>query len=345
MASSTSGPSPARSAGAALYSHAMSSFNRQSTAPSEEPQPVIKPKPSGSGANQPQSERRHPTAEEEKAALRYHEAKRAVRQQGQPEPIPYEILYPAQDSSHVENYTESESTTTTHSSPTTQPNLHQTSLRAGSGSVNKDANSMASPLLSHHNGEESGNGSAGSSMHDDTDIRSQRVTTSRSRSGKGNTLPQPPSLPAGLTPGSSLPLTAAQEKARLKAQYDAEESRPVSSSPGNRQPGGQLRETFASAETMRRDPSISQGKKRALHDPNISPPPLPPRPPAEYLVETQMEDARTRAEEERLAAAMSNTSDNLPYDQSSIEASDLGSSDPGLSSANPPPLPPKVPIE
>lgn len=133
----------------------------------------------------------------------------------------------------------------------------------------------------------------------------------------------PPSRSLGPSPGPSPPfwndggppLTAAAEKAQLEARYAEEDgiSRwqagiPLGDSSPAQPPDGVERPVLTphkqsykpdSSECyLRRDPTISAGKKRAsqmITPPPPSPPPpppLPPRPPAEYIEETKLEDMR-----------------------------------------------------
>ncbi|KAJ2919891.1 hypothetical protein MD484_g614, partial [Candolleomyces efflorescens] len=88
--------------------------------------------------------------------------------------------------------------------------------------------------------------------------------------------------PAPSTPGSSRVLTAAEEKALLKAKYDAQDSAgsrppaPLAPSRANGRANG-------ATGTPSPPPFTSQ---------NGAPPPLMPRPPVEYIQETREEDAR-----------------------------------------------------
>jgi hypothetical protein len=76
----------------------------------------------------------------------------------------------------------------------------------------------------------------------------------------------PPALP--VFDGPSMPLSASEEKARLKAQYDAEDAR-------------------ANGD---RSPSLNSNHSLP------TPPPLRPRPPVQYIRETQEEDSRTQSQ-------------------------------------------------
>ncbi|KAF8577259.1 hypothetical protein K439DRAFT_1639867 [Ramaria rubella] len=138
----------------------------------------------------------------------------------------------------------------------------------------------------------------------------------RDRALAAQQAPQPPGYdipppPPVWSESRSGPITAAEEKSQLKARYATEDAnlavqptltrndsaassahaRPVSSH-------GELLSVVPET-SIRRDPTISAGKKRAsqmIAPPSLSspppPPPLPPRPPAEYIEETKLEDRR-----------------------------------------------------
>jgi len=71
------------------------------------------------------------------------------------------------------------------------------------------------------------------------------------------------------------PLTAAEEKARLKAQYEAQDARAATSASGAH-------------------PDSSHANQSSPVIP--SPPPLRPRPPVQYIRETQAEDSWTQSQ-------------------------------------------------
>ena len=118
--------------------------------------------------------------------------------------------------------------------------------------------------------------------------------------GRGRPPPTPPISPQATpgTPLSSRPLTAVEEKARLRAMYEAEDRGPQAPAyvPGP----GQMQSPYPS-------PPPSNG----FHAPNVvggyasvpPPPPLAPKPPREYIEETRAEDARTTAKLSAIDAA------------------------------------------
>jgi hypothetical protein len=150
---------------------------------------------------------------------------------------------------------------------------------------------------------------------------------SRDRALAAQEAPAPPPRydlppPSGPLPpvsgGSNGAPSAAEEKAQLKVSYataDAAAGMPLPSSGDDvlttppskafdpvgqpvRAPSHRSHRSDTSETFLRRDPSISAGKKRASQMMAPSPPtpppppPLPPRPPAEYIEETKLEDRR-----------------------------------------------------
>jgi len=143
----------------------------------------------------------------------------------------------------------------------------------------------------------------------------------------GSSMRSPPSEPPSYA-GETRPLTAAEEKALLQARMAAEQPSgasppappprlrspaPASASP--RPPYLTYQTTGSSVSDIApRDPSISAGKQRAPTNTNLpagsglgralsmtapfavppAPPPLAPRPPKEYIQQTQEEDAKIR---------------------------------------------------
>ncbi|TBU50313.1 hypothetical protein BD309DRAFT_501585 [Dichomitus squalens] len=114
--------------------------------------------------------------------------------------------------------------------------------------------------------------------------------------GRGRPPPTPPISPNVMpgTPSSARPLTAAEEKARLKAMYEAED-----------------RTAGARPPIPTQSPYPSPPPSNGYHDPTAvprttpspqlpisaipPPPPLAPKPPKEYIEETQQVDIRTTA--------------------------------------------------
>ncbi|KAG5640819.1 hypothetical protein DXG03_006935 [Asterophora parasitica] len=130
--------------------------------------------------------------------------------------------------------------------------------------------------------------------------------------------PTPPTSPGKI-------LTAAEEKALLKAQYAAQDARAAKQQQQQRDNGaaGPSRPSSTAPHTTASTPP--------------SPPPLMPRPPVEYIQETQEEDARVSSMALNGALPASETSDqSLP--KSALEPRSFSS---GFESVPPPPLPPK----
>ncbi|PIL24328.1 hypothetical protein GSI_14081 [Ganoderma sinense ZZ0214-1] len=133
--------------------------------------------------------------------------------------------------------------------------------------------------------------------------------------GRGRPPPTPPSpAPMPGTPATARPLTAAEEKARLKAMYEAEDrvapprSPPPAQSPYPSPPPSNG--YHDGTPVPRTTPSPPQLVNGAIPPP----PPLAPKPPKEYIEETQQEDIRTTAK---------------------LQAIDAGKSDPDLASLAP----------
>lgn len=150
------------------------------------------------------------------------------------------------------------------------------------------------------------------------------------------------------------PLTAAEEKARLKAMYEAEERGPGSPLPMS--PPMSMPSPMSPPYTngmngagVHRQQSLAAA---ALDYSSIPPPPpLMPRPPKEYIQETQQEDQKIAAHLEAMDKDMDD--DELEYSSNTIQdlrpfsafhdGLDLTN---GSSSATfRPPLPPKVDID
>ncbi|KAH9901429.1 hypothetical protein C8Q73DRAFT_786799 [Cubamyces lactineus] len=113
----------------------------------------------------------------------------------------------------------------------------------------------------------------------------------------------PPTPPSPNAPGSARPLTAAEEKARLKAMYEAEDRQMQRSPPPPVQvpgpptygvhvpyPSPPPSNGFHSTEVSER--SLASTAVPTTPPP---PPPLAPKPPREYIEETRAEDLRTSA--------------------------------------------------
>lgn len=143
------------------------------------------------------------------------------------------------------------------------------------------------------------------------------------------TPPRSPPMPPGGGSGSR-PLTAAEEKARLKAMYDSENR---SGSPPNGSPPVQ---STAPLPMINGAPFVAPPP----------PPPLAPKPPKEYIQETQEEDMRTHA---RLQAIDREISAAAPLKTEVILSSfsaEFDSTGNPISPGPPPPLaqPARMPI-
>jgi hypothetical protein len=108
----------------------------------------------------------------------------------------------------------------------------------------------------------------------------------------------PPLPPSPTQPGQQRMLSAAEEKALLKARYEAEEQAPPPPTPRRQDEYNSPPRTPPTAgllpSPIRSEPPISRDQRQI--SPPRSPPPLLPRPPASYIRETAEEDARLRDE-------------------------------------------------
>ncbi|KAH9952060.1 hypothetical protein B0H21DRAFT_11849 [Amylocystis lapponica] len=313
-----------KSPGAALYSEAMSSVRRNvstGSAISQNSTPIQSPTPS------------YPSAEEEKAALRrYHEAKAAVdRTQGAAygaappapisDPISYDALYPAtsppvtatndspptfvSSSSQPSYLSEKEKLRRAYETQDAAAAVTAAPRAPGFTSVNSDPPPPTPPASSAGFASPAAEKEILRRRFEAQDAAAPAAAappTPPPRAGsyssptfaRGSRPPPTPPRSAPLAPGSasgSRPLTAAEEKAKLRAMYDAEEqgSRPNT------------------ASSLLKSPSTNgiNGQMSTLSTPP-PPPPLLPRPPKEYIQETQEEDLRTYAKLEAIDKSGSN---------------------------------------
>lgn len=107
----------------------------------------------------------------------------------------------------------------------------------------------------------------------------------------------PPLPPSPTQPGQRRILSAAEEKALLKAKYEAEEQAPPSTTPRRQDEYNSPRTPSTTGllpSPIQSQPPISRGQRQI--SPPRSPPPLLPRPPPSYIRETAEEDARLQGE-------------------------------------------------
>ena len=303
------------SAGAALYQHAVSTMNKGPTtkasftagsiSPPRSPDPPSPPASSSS-----KTVPHYPSAEDEKAALkRYHEAKLAVdrtqnsqyaSREGIPSssaPVAYDTLYPSTSMSRSVSHGAPDQAGGSDmpppfDGPNDQPQYLNEKERLRRRYEAQDAAAVAAqssmaPLEESPSYTASyvapGQSSVTSALsekellrrryeeQDAAALAQQPHPVPPPRAVNGSRLP-PPVPPSG---SGFRPLTAAEEKAQLRAKYAAEEQ--------------QANDNAASA-------SASAFGSTSPPPPGVepSPPPLMPRPPAEYIQETQEEDARVR---------------------------------------------------
>lgn len=285
-----------KSAAATLYQQAISSMNRN---PAEQTLPS--PPPSR-GRISPPTKGTVPvfsSAEEEKAALkRYHEAKDAVdRTQGMQEPqsppLPYDTLYPndlSRSGSYSQNIPAGMPPKLQTDNKLSSPLSEKEKLRRAYDAQDAAALAQQTPVYSSPPAPYSSPvyespppvpGPSGPLAEKELLRRRYEAQDAAALAG-ANGVPQPPPRRPTVdvsTPiaGSTSILSAVEEKARLKARYEAEERQNASANGSPPPPFGHL------------------PIKQTVVDPTPPPPPpLMPRPPVEYIQETQEEDARVR---------------------------------------------------
>lgn len=360
-----------KSAGAQLYQHAILSMSRNPSAQASS-QPINPPSPPlAKVANSGAPKRSHPTAEEEKAALRYYEAKRAVdRHQhtgslDQAEsssapvegPIPYEDLYPTGPSSRqggssqaVNGYGRrmSEATSEHGISPPASPPPPMIPT-----STIESALSEKERLRRKYEAEDAASSSAAISPPTPP-VRASGSRASPPGYGappSSRSQPLPPVDPSG-----PRLLTAAEEKARLRAQMEAEDAAAGGSGSGSSTTPFSGPPTPSPGYTPSRAPSLSYANNRPREEFTAPPPPPPlaPRPPAEYIQQTKEEDLRTRAENviplsNSLSPPGADSRVDFGLSFRPFSPLDLGMNfdtpnGRAGSAPPPPPLPPKVPV-
>ncbi|KAG1865224.1 hypothetical protein C8R48DRAFT_772922 [Suillus tomentosus] len=364
-----SGSFSALSPGAALYQHAVSSMNKNpNTSPNTSAN--VSPSPSPPPSTSPKIVPHYPSAEEEKAALkRYQEAKLAVDRSQNTQyatregissssaaPVAYDTLYPSSNISRSMSYGAQPSGSDMpppFDGPNGQPQYLNEKEKLRRHHEAQDAAAIAtqsfadmspsytaSPLYSPP-----AQSSATSALSEKELLRRKFEEQDAVALAQQQPQPQPP--PPRVVNGSSLPpppvapgvsgyrpLTAAEEKAQLRAKYAAEEQ----------QANGNVSASASGFIPHHRSPS-----RTALSPP--PPPPLMPRPPAEYIQETQEEDARVRYYDN-----ISMGTDNLPMRVGSPSAKpgiqldirpftpfSVGLYDPSSPAAQRPPPPPRLP--
>ena len=183
-------------------------------------------------------------------------------------------------------------------------------------------------------------------------------TPPRVASSHGRSLPTPraqPTPPPG--PSGSRPLTAGEEKARLRAMYEAEErgmpppqvySPSPMHAPVNGMNGHNGVNGHGTAVGMERQMSVSSGRSQYSDIP--PPPPLMPKPPKEYMEETLQEDrvlstqihAMDKQHDESYFPRVDANLDLRPFTpfHTGFEAQTIP-----LSIPPPPPLPPKIGLD
>lgn len=371
------------SAGAALYSHAISSMSRSDSVQPNYAQnnispPAVYPSQSTSKPNDsPPPRNRYPTAEEEKAALRYYQAKQAVdrHQMGgyrqnstsslpADEPIAYDALYPGQSSSSQPQPNGTSGVPggmPSYNSSTAGNVSHQRSQSIGNSSLDHSPNVPSSP-------SRAGPGPTSSSMFDSAMMEKERLRRRFEAEDAAATAgPPPPSPPSygnppsvgrsqplpPVDPSTSRHLTAAEEKAKLKAQFENEDNGLAGPSASSSPPPSS---GYSYDSGLSRSNSYGQSSSSSSFTAPPPPPPLASRPPMEYIQEDQQEDAYGGMEDGYTADIMQPGSRQNPQMDFGLSVRPFSPLDfgVGLDSFDkgnkaspfiaPPPLPPKVPL-
>ncbi|KAG1731948.1 hypothetical protein EDB19DRAFT_1912328 [Suillus lakei] len=254
----------------------------------------------------------YPSAQEEKAALkRYQEAKLAVDRSQNTQyatregissssaPVAYDTLYPSSSISRSVSYGAQPSGSDMpppFDGPNGQPQYmnekeklrrhHEAQDAAALAAQSSAAADMSPSYTVSPSYTPPGQSSAISALsekellrrrfeeQDAVALAQQQPQPPPPRAVNGSRLPPPPVAPAV---SGFRPLTAAEEKAQLRAKYAAEEQ----------QANGNVSASASGLISHHPSPSSTVPSPPP-------PPPLMPRPPAEYIQETQEEDARVR---------------------------------------------------
>ena len=337
----TPGRPPVKSAGAALYSHAMASVNKPSWSTPVTPSPPVPPPASQT----PTSSRLHSATEEKEMLRRYHDAARAVQRHqevnfGSPDGMMSSGSSSLPHDSSVGPYSSSELDNPSGPAPdelpppwVPSPEFSQKEemsekeryriafearerAAAAAGQQSAAPPSPASPTTSPPADYYTATGTHYPGVNGSAPLRGTadggppppwHPTPPAAQSGlpphlRARSPPVPPPNPT--QPGLSRMLSAAEEKALLKAMYDAEEQ-PALSPPVSPQ-GQQEYHSFPRAEASPGKPSPTRTELPLSRDqrqvaipastPPRTPPPLLPRPPASYIQETAEENARLQDE-------------------------------------------------
>lgn len=337
----TPGRPPVKSAGAALYSHAMASVNKPSWGTPVSPSPPVPPP-----ASQTPTSSRLPSATEEKAMLRrYHDATRAVQRHqefnfGSPDGIMPSGSSSLPRDSSAGPYSSNELDNPSGPAPdelpppwVPSPEFSQTEemsekeryrlafearerAAAATGQQSAAPPPPASPTTipptdyytatgTHYPGV-NGSGPLGETANGGPPPP-WHPTPPAAQSGlpphlRARSPPVPPPNPS--QPGLSRILSAAEEKALLKAKFDAEEqpAPPPPISPQGQQeyhPSPRTKPSPGKLSPTRTELPLSRDQRQVAipaSTPPRTPPPLLPRPPASYIQETAEENARLQDE-------------------------------------------------
>lgn len=305
---------PVISAGAALYSHAMATVNKSGWGTSGSSPPPPMPPP----ASQTSQSSRMPTAAEEKEMLRrYHDATNAVQRHHEANFGPADGVMSTASSSMPHNTSVGSDVDNSYASapdelpPPWGPSAefspaesmsekeryriaYEARERAAAQEQPASPPPSASPPVSPPADYYTATGmrpSTSGSVATDRGQPPPWQPTPPTQPGlplpphlRARSPPLPPANPA--KPGSQRVMSAAEEKAMLRAKYESEESKPLPP------PSTPPKATHSPSSPGR----VSALPTTQTQTPPQTPPPLLPRPPASYIQETAEVDARLQDE-------------------------------------------------
>ena len=313
---SSSGRPPVISAGAALYSHAMASVNKSGWGTSSSSPPPPMPPP----ASHTSHSSRNPTAAEEKEMLRrYHDATNAVQRHHEANFGPSDGVMPTASSSMPHDSSAGSYPGDDELPPPWVPSAEFSQTESMSekeryrfafeareraaaqlqqqvqppASPPPSASPPVSPPADYYTATGTRPDTNGSDLGLTAAVDGGQPPPWQPSPPMQPGLPLPPHLRARsppippsnpVKPGSQRILTAAEEKAMLKAKYEEEEAKalPPPSSPQKAHAPSSPGKVF--------------GPPTQTQTPPHTPPPLMPRPPASYIQETAEVDARLQDE-------------------------------------------------
>ena len=199
--------------------------------------------------------------------------------------------YEAQDAASLSRQTTATATTPRQASPPAPPASYDASPPPFSGPAYSSATAEKELLRRRFEAQDA-------AVAPQTPVRNGSVPPNSTPARSGSLVSTAPSLrsrPAPLPPiadgSGQRVLSAAEEKALLRAKYEGLDSASSGEAPPPMYLNGYV-SALGSASSSGAPPSINSGLSYSSSPRHASPPPLMPRPPQEYIKETQEEDAR-----------------------------------------------------